>query len=69
MLFRSCGSRGGTRRPSERSDGHVSPTDLPDHVGRDGDHTDHWPALFAEMTGTYEDLGRDQATRIMDDDE
>jgi ring-1,2-phenylacetyl-CoA epoxidase subunit PaaC len=53
----------------EQYDGHVSPADLPDHVGRDGDHTDHWAALFAEMTGTYEDLGRDHATRIMDDDE
>jgi len=65
----SLGLRVPPLEPSERSDSHVSPTDLPDHVGRDGDHTDHWPALFAEMTGTYEDLGRDHATRIMDDDE
>jgi len=65
----SLGLRVPPLEPPERSDGHVSPTDLPDHVGRDGDHTDHWPALFAEMTGTYEDLGRDHATRIMDDDE
>jgi len=48
---------------------HVSPTDLPDHVGRDGDHTDHWPALFDEMTETYETLGRDHATHIMHEDE
>ncbi|PSP66084.1 phenylacetate-CoA oxygenase subunit PaaI [Halobacteriales archaeon QS_1_69_70] len=65
----SLGLRVPPLEPSERADGHVSPTDLPDHVGREGDHTDHWPALFAEMTGTYEDLGRDHATRIMDDDE
>ena len=53
----------------EQYDRHVSPTDLPDHVGRDGDHTDHWPALFDEMTETYETLGRDHATHIMHEDE
>ena len=53
----------------EQYDGHVSPTGLPGHVGRDGDHTDHWPALFAAMTETYEALERDHATRIMDGDE
>ncbi len=53
----------------EGSDGHVSPADLPAHVGRDGDHTDHWPTLFAEMTETYDELERDHATRIMVDDE
>ncbi|PSP45708.1 phenylacetate-CoA oxygenase subunit PaaI [Halobacteriales archaeon QH_10_70_21] len=53
----------------EGPDGHVPPADLPDHAGRDGDHTDHWPALFDEMTETYEELGRDYATHIMDDDE
>jgi len=53
----------------EQSDLQVSPTDLPDAVGRDGNHTDHWPALFDEMTETYEALERDHATDIMHDDE
>ncbi|MFC7134804.1 MULTISPECIES: 1,2-phenylacetyl-CoA epoxidase subunit PaaC [Salinibaculum] len=53
----------------EQYDIHVSPDDLPEHVGRDGDHTDDWPPLLDEMTATYEELGRDYATRIMDDDE
>ncbi len=35
-------------------------------LGRDGDHTDDWAALHAEMTETYHDLGRSDATRIMD---
>jgi ring-1,2-phenylacetyl-CoA epoxidase subunit PaaC len=55
--------------PPEQSDGHVSPAELPEHLGRDGDHTAHWPELFAEMTETYEALERDHATRIMHDDE
>jgi ring-1,2-phenylacetyl-CoA epoxidase subunit PaaC len=48
---------------------HVSPTGLPEHVGRDGNHTDDWSALHDEMTETYEELGRDYATQIMDEDE
>jgi ring-1,2-phenylacetyl-CoA epoxidase subunit PaaC len=37
-------------------------------TGRDGRHTDHWHELFAEMTSTYRNLGRDSATRIMTGD-
>ena len=40
---------------------------LPDHVGRDGDHTDDWPALHEEMTHTYRELGREEAHKIMPD--
>ncbi len=40
---------------------------LPDAVGRDGSHTDHWPALHAEMTEAYRELGRTDTTRIMKD--
>jgi ring-1,2-phenylacetyl-CoA epoxidase subunit PaaC len=50
-------------------DVHVSPAGLPEHVGRDGDHTDAWADLHDEMTETYEELGRDYATQIMDEDE
>jgi ring-1,2-phenylacetyl-CoA epoxidase subunit PaaC len=38
-----------------------------DPAGRDGTHTDHWPALHEEMTETYRELGRDSATVIMDE--
>ena len=51
------------------ADGRPSPERLPDHVGRDGDHTEHWPALFEEMTATYEKLERDYAKHVMDSDE
>ena len=53
----------------EQYDIHVSPADLPEQTGRDGDHTDHWEALLDEMTETYDELGRDYASRIMVDDE
>ena len=53
----------------EQYDVHVSPTGLPAHVGRDGDHTEHWPDLHAEMTETYRDLERTHATRIMAEEE
>jgi len=39
---------------------------LPDQRGRDGNHTDAWFELHEEFTHTYRDLGREQATRIMD---
>ncbi len=45
---------------------HVPDADPAEPVGRDGDHTDHWPALHEEMTGTYRELGRDSGTLIMD---
>ncbi|WP_198662019.1 1,2-phenylacetyl-CoA epoxidase subunit PaaC [Halorussus litoreus] len=40
---------------------------LPDHRGRDGDHTDDWPDLHDEMTRTYRELGRTEAHEIMPD--
>jgi ring-1,2-phenylacetyl-CoA epoxidase subunit PaaC len=54
---------------SGTEDDRASPVDLPDRVGRDGDHTDHWPALLEEMTGTYEELERDYAKHVMETDE
>jgi ring-1,2-phenylacetyl-CoA epoxidase subunit PaaC len=36
--------------------------------GRDGSHTDDWADLHDEMTETYRELGRTEATRIMDPD-
>ena len=51
------------------ADGRPSPERLPGHVGRDGDHTEHWPALLDEMTATYEKLERDYAKHIMESDE
>jgi len=44
----------------------VPDTEVAEPVGRDGEHTDHWPALHDEMTGTYRELERDSATLIMD---
>jgi ring-1,2-phenylacetyl-CoA epoxidase subunit PaaC len=52
----------------EQYDIHVSPDELPEHVGRDGDHTEHWPPLLDEMTEAYRYLERDYATRIMYDE-
>jgi ring-1,2-phenylacetyl-CoA epoxidase subunit PaaC len=43
----------------------VPDADMPDPVGRDGAHTDHWHALHDEMTETYDHLERDSATTIM----
>jgi ring-1,2-phenylacetyl-CoA epoxidase subunit PaaC len=40
---------------------------LPEAIGRDGDHTDDWPALHDEMTHTYRELGRTEAHEIMPD--
>ncbi|QLH84153.1 1,2-phenylacetyl-CoA epoxidase subunit PaaC [Halosimplex pelagicum] len=37
---------------------------LPDAVGRDGIHTDHWPRLHDELTETYRELGRDDVRRL-----
>lgn len=42
---------------------------LPDELGRDGTHTDHWAALHEEMTHTYRELGRPTPEKIMDRDE
>jgi len=38
---------------------------LPDHVGRDGPHTESWSELIEAFTHTYRDLGRDRSTKIM----
>ncbi|GKZ13351.1 1,2-phenylacetyl-CoA epoxidase subunit PaaC [Haladaptatus sp. T7] len=40
---------------------------LPEHIGRDGNHTDDWADLHDDMTRTYRDLGRTEAHRIMPD--
>lgn len=37
-----------------------------DERGRDGSHTDAWDDLHAEFTNTYRELGRSQATKIME---
>ncbi|MDG5778690.1 1,2-phenylacetyl-CoA epoxidase subunit PaaC [Haloarculaceae archaeon H-GB2-1] len=37
---------------------------LPERVGRDGNHTDDWPALHEELTRTYRELGRSDARRL-----
>ena len=51
----------------ERQEGYaVTDEMLPEEVGRDGSHTDAWFDLFEEFTHTYNDLGRDEATKIMD---
>ncbi|EMA23877.1 MULTISPECIES: 1,2-phenylacetyl-CoA epoxidase subunit PaaC [Haloarcula] len=34
-------------------------------AGRDNEHTDHWHDLHEEMTASYRNLGRDEATLIM----
>lgn len=43
------------------------PTDAPSATpaGRDNEHTDHWHDLHEEMTASYRNLGRDEATLIM----
>ena len=45
----------------------VTEESLPDLTGRDGEHTEDWPALYDEFTRTYHELGRDRADRIMAD--
>ena len=46
-------------------DGEITDDDLPDVHGRDGSHTDHWDELYADFTHTYRELGRTEATTIM----
>jgi ring-1,2-phenylacetyl-CoA epoxidase subunit PaaC len=41
--------------------------DVPDRTGRNGDHTEHWPDLFAEFTHTYRDLGYAEPPHLMED--
>jgi ring-1,2-phenylacetyl-CoA epoxidase subunit PaaC len=38
-------------------------------MGRDNEHTEHWDQLFEELTSSYRNLGRHEATRIMDKEE
>jgi len=38
---------------------------LPTAVGRDGEHTDHWDALYEEFTRTYDELDRAGTVSIM----
>lgn len=49
----------GVRVDSEKS--------LPDSIGRNGDHTEHWPELHEDMTRTYRELERTETHRIMKD--
>jgi ring-1,2-phenylacetyl-CoA epoxidase subunit PaaC len=55
------------RAPEVDENGRVVAEDLPEHIGRDGDHTDHWTEQFEAITNTYRELGRDSAARLMED--
>jgi ring-1,2-phenylacetyl-CoA epoxidase subunit PaaC len=41
--------------------------DLPDQVGTDGSHTEHWPELFEEFTHTYRELELGEPPRLLED--
>lgn len=43
-------------------------TEVAAPLGRNNEHTDHWASLFEEMTSSYRNLGRDEATVIMEDE-
>ena len=49
------------------ADGTVAEGALPERVGRDGSHTEHWPELHGEMAHAYRDLGRGESEEIMED--
>ncbi len=55
------------RAPETDENGYVVAEELPEHIGRDGDHTDHWETHYDEITNTYNELGRDHAARLMED--
>ncbi|QIB73951.1 phenylacetate-CoA oxygenase subunit PaaC [Halogeometricum borinquense] len=55
------------RTPEIDDDGNVSADALPEHLGRDGDHTDHWQVLFDDFTEAYREMGLHEATRLMKD--
>jgi ring-1,2-phenylacetyl-CoA epoxidase subunit PaaC len=55
------------RAPDIDDDGRVLAAELPEHLGRDGDHTDHWATHYDAITNTYRELGRDHAARLMED--
>ncbi len=56
----------GVELPSEVEDGDIDEL-LPEHLGRDGTHTDDWADLHDDMTRTYRELGRTETHRIMPD--
>ncbi|MCO8256014.1 phenylacetate-CoA oxygenase subunit PaaC [Haladaptatus sp. AB618] len=56
----------GIELPTEVEDGDIDAL-LPEHIGRDGTHTDDWADLHDEMTRTYRELGRTETHRIMPD--
>jgi ring-1,2-phenylacetyl-CoA epoxidase subunit PaaC len=56
----------GVELPAEVEDGEMDEL-LPEHIGRDGNHTDDWADLHDDMTRTYRELGRTEAHRIMPD--
>ena len=37
-------------------------------TGRDNEHTEHWHDLHEEMVSSYRNLGRHEATKLMDDE-
>jgi len=45
----------------------VVEAELPEKIGRRGDHTDHWPELFAAFTHTYREMDLDEPPRLMED--
>lgn len=45
----------------------VPADDMPEPIGRDGNHTEHWRPLFDEIIETYHDLDRSEPTKIMDE--
>jgi ring-1,2-phenylacetyl-CoA epoxidase subunit PaaC len=55
------------RAPEVGSDGRLDADALPDHVGRDGDHTDHWGVLYDDFTEAYREMGLHEAPRFMKD--
>ena len=48
------------------ADGEITDDLLPPERGRDGVHTDAWDDLYDDFTHTYRDLGRTEATTIME---
>ncbi len=66
-FFESLGLSVADAQLPAQYDVHHSEFELPDHVGRDTDHTDDWDDLYEEFTHTYRELGRSGTTRIMPD--
>ncbi len=55
--------------PGDEDAFEVAEEGRPDVRGRDGTHTDAWPELHAELTETFHELGRTEATVIMEPQE